>query len=106
MNGQQESDRTMYAENDHVIQDGAMEQNARACTQLNTSLLTSLTCCFDDPLTSDVVLKADDTSLHAHKIVLAAQSTLFKAMFQVTPSMLLLHSVHYPITTRRWVSSS
>lgn len=66
-----------------MLQEEAKKQNACSRTQSNTSLRTSFNCYFDDPVTGDVVLKAGDTSLHAHKIVLAAQSTLFKAMFQV-----------------------
>lgn len=66
-----------------MLQEDAKKQNACTCTQLNTSLLTSFDSFFNDSVTVNIVLKAGDTSLHAHKIVLAAQSTLFKAMFQV-----------------------
>ncbi len=38
---------------------------------------------FDDSSTSDIVVMAGEAKLHAHKIVLSAQSSLFKAMFQV-----------------------
>ena len=38
---------------------------------------------FDDPSTSDIVVKAGETKVHAHKIVLTAHSAFLKAMFQV-----------------------
>lgn len=44
---------------------------------------------FDDSSTSDIVVKAGETRIHAHKIVLAAHSTLFKAMFQVLRIVLI-----------------
>lgn len=56
------------------MQEDARKQNASTCMQLNTSLLTSFRACFDDPMTSDVIMNAGDTSLHAHKLVLASQS--------------------------------
>ena len=77
------------------MQEDAREQSAVRCMQLNTSLQTCFISFLDDPVTSDVLLKAEKTKLHVHKILLAAQSTLFKAMFQVKCSMLLLHSVCY-----------
>ena len=58
------------------------------CMQLNTSLQTSFVSFLDDPVTADVILKAGNTELHAHRIILAAQSALFKAMFQVKCSIL------------------
>lgn len=45
---------------------------------------------FDDPSSSDIVVKAGETRLHAHKIVLTAHSALFKAMFQVLHSCLFI----------------
>lgn len=46
----------------------------------------SVTKCFapfyDDPETSDILVKAGDKEIHAHKIILSAQSALFGAMFQ------------------------
>lgn len=74
------------------MQDDAKEQSAQTCMHLNTSLQTSFVAFLDDPVTADVILKAGKTKLHAHRIVLAAQSPLFKAMFQVKCSMLGLHS--------------
>ncbi len=38
---------------------------------------------FDDASTSDIVVMAGEAEIHAHKIVLSAHSSLFKAMFQV-----------------------
>ena len=38
---------------------------------------------YDDAHLSDVVLKAENTKIYAHKVVLASQSPAFKAMFQV-----------------------
>ncbi|KAA6422509.1 MAG: hypothetical protein FRX49_07684 [Trebouxia sp. A1-2] len=38
---------------------------------------------FDDPSTSDIVVMAGEAKIHAHKIILSAQSTFFKGMFQV-----------------------
>ncbi|DBA72900.1 TPA: Galactose oxidase, central domain [Trebouxia sp. C0005] len=37
---------------------------------------------FDDPSTSDIVVMAGEAKIHAHKIILSAQSTFFKGMFQ------------------------
>ncbi|DBA99209.1 TPA: hypothetical protein ACH3X3_011825 [Trebouxia sp. C0006] len=37
---------------------------------------------FDDSSTSDIVVMAGEAKIHAHKIFLSAQSSLFKAMFQ------------------------
>ena len=38
---------------------------------------------YDNANLSDVVLKAGETKICAHKVILAAQSPAFKAMFQV-----------------------
>lgn len=38
---------------------------------------------FGDASTSDVIVKAGEVKLHCHKIILIAQSALFRAMFQV-----------------------
>jgi len=38
---------------------------------------------FDNFQTSDIVVKAGEAKIHAHKVVLSAHSSLFKAMFQV-----------------------
>lgn len=46
---------------------------------------------FDDSTTSDIVVMAGEANIHPHKIVLSAQSSLFKAMFQVMVNMLHLH---------------
>lgn len=37
---------------------------------------------FDDASLSDIVVKAGEAKIHAHKIVLSAHSSTFKAMFQ------------------------
>ena len=39
---------------------------------------------YDNAAFSDVVLKARDTKMHAHKLVLAAHSASLQAMFQVS----------------------
>ena len=49
----------------------------------NPSLNCSFNEHYNDASLSDVILKAGDCQVHAHKIVLAVQSPLFKAMFQV-----------------------
>ena len=55
--------------------------------RVNPSLNCSLNCSFNehynDTSLSDVILKAGACQVHAHKIILAAQSPSFKAMFQV-----------------------
>ncbi|KAA6422451.1 MAG: hypothetical protein FRX49_07626 [Trebouxia sp. A1-2] len=38
---------------------------------------------FDNCSTSDIVIKAGEATIHAHKIVLSVHSSLFRAMFQV-----------------------
>lgn len=38
---------------------------------------------FNDASTSDITVKTGETKIHAHKIILIAQSAVFKAMFQV-----------------------
>ena len=38
---------------------------------------------FDDASLSDIVVKAGEAKIHAHKNVLSAHSSTFKAMFQV-----------------------
>ena len=78
------------AEDENLVQEAARQQSAHACTQLNTSLVTSISCGYGELATSDVTVRAGVTTLRAHKMVLAAQSTLFKAMFQVMSHMLLL----------------
>ena len=41
---------------------------------------------FNDAATCDVTVIADDIKISAHKVVLVAQSALFRAMFQVRPT--------------------
>ena len=55
----------------------------RANPSLNRSLNCSFNEHYNDTSLSDVILKAGDCQVHAHKIILAAQSPSFKAMFQV-----------------------
>jgi len=50
---------------------------------LNRSLSHSFTEHYNDTSLSDVIFKAGDCQVHAHKIILAAQSPSFEAMFQV-----------------------
>ncbi|KAL3161686.1 hypothetical protein ABBQ38_008785 [Trebouxia sp. C0009 RCD-2024] len=49
---------------------------------LGSALCNNLRALFDDPITSDVAITAGETTIHAHKLVLAAQSLSFNAMFQ------------------------
>lgn len=42
---------------------------------------------FDDASTCDVTVKGGATKIHAHKIVLIAQSAMFRAMFQVITAL-------------------
>ena len=42
---------------------------------------------FDDASTCDVIVKPGATKIHAHKIVLIAQSAMFRAMFQVITAL-------------------
>lgn len=49
----------------------------------NSALCCNIALLFDDPVSSDIAIKAGDTTIHAHKSILAAQSPTFKAMFQV-----------------------
>ena len=51
---------------------------------LNPYLMTCLVPYFDDPATADILVTAGDTRIYAHKILLSAQSAMFKAMFQVS----------------------
>lgn len=57
---------------------------AQTCDTLSSALCSNIALLFDDPATSDVVLTAGDTTVHAHKTILAAQSPTFRAMFQVS----------------------
>ena len=41
---------------------------------------------YNDPILSDVVLKAGETRIHAHRVVLSSHSPSFKAMFLVRHS--------------------
>ena len=59
----------------------------RVCDALSSALSSNIAALFDDPVSSDIVIKTGDTTVHAHKLVLAAQSPAFKAMFQVSPNM-------------------
>ena len=45
--------------------------------------LTTFSQHYNDPLLSDVILEADGLQIHVHRVVLAAQSASFKAMFEV-----------------------
>ena len=49
---------------------------------LTTALCKGINSIHQDDVLYDITLKAEDTTVHAHKIVLAAQSSCFKAMFQ------------------------
>ncbi len=66
--------------------------NHRSKPSLNRSLNCSFIEHYNDASLSDVILKAGDCHVHAHKIVLAAQSPSFKAMFQV--QLLVLIACH------------
>lgn len=57
--------------------------NHRSKPSLNRSFNCSFNEHYNDAALSDVTLKAGDCQVHAHRIVLAAQSPWFKAMFQV-----------------------
>ncbi len=59
------------------------EQHQNPSAVLNCSLNHSFADLYNNTLLSDVTLKAGDCQVHAHKIILAAQSPSFKAMFQV-----------------------
>ena len=54
---------------------------------------------YDNAAFSDVVLKARDTKMHAHKLVLAAHSASLQAMFQVTafPVWLFFFFLFWPL---------
>jgi len=59
------------------------------CSMDNTFKLQSTLCdgiktIYEDDQMSDVTIKAGDTVIHAHKVVLAAHSASFKAMFQAS----------------------
>lgn len=56
---------------------------AQVCETLSSALSCNIALLFDDPASSDVAIKAGDTTVHAHKTILAAQSPTFRAMFQV-----------------------
>ena len=51
---------------------------------LTSALCNSIADLFDDPLSSDVAIKAGDATVQAHKAILAVQLPSFKAMFQVS----------------------
>ena len=51
---------------------------------LTSAFCHSLANLFDNPLSSDVAIKAGETTVHAHKAILAVQSPTFKAMFEVS----------------------
>ena len=61
------------------------DQQTNSLPSLNRSLNHSFIDYYNDASLSDVILKAGDCQVHAHKIILAAQSSSFKAMFQVQP---------------------
>lgn len=51
---------------------------------LKHTVCSGIATLFDDAASSDIAIKARDTTVHAHKIILAAQSPYFRAMFQVS----------------------
>ena len=60
---------------------------------LTCAFCNSITGLFDDPLSSDVAIKAGDTTVHAHKPILVVLWPSFKAMFQVSAVHTGGHSV-------------
>lgn len=50
---------------------------------VHSALCTNIAALFDNPVSSDVAIKAGNTTVHAHKLILAAQSPALQAMFQV-----------------------
>lgn len=65
------------------------------------ALLRCFASSFDDETTSDIVLKAGETRVHAHKAILSAQSALFKAMFQVIISTSLNSTYAHPVPSSK-----
>lgn len=61
-----------------IVQDTTMAVNP----PLNPCLTTCLIPYLDDSATADILVTAGSTRIHAHKMLLSAQSALFKAMFQ------------------------
>ncbi len=59
------------------------DQHQNPSAVLNCSLNHSFADLYNNALLSDVILKAGEFHVHAHRIILAAQSSSFKAMFQV-----------------------
>ena len=53
-------------------------------TATNLSLCSGINTMLQDEQLCDIVLKAQETSICAHKVVLAAQSAYFKAMFEAS----------------------
>ena len=59
------------------------DQQQNLSAGLNCSLSHSFADLYNKALLSDVILKAGDCQVHAHRVILATQSPSFKAMFQV-----------------------
>jgi len=59
------------------------DQHQNPSAVLNCSLNHSFADLYNNALLSDVILKAGDCQVQAHRVILAAQSPSFKAMFQV-----------------------
>ena len=72
--------------------------SAQVHSILSSALCNSTAALFDDPVSSDVVVKAGDATVHAHKVVLAAQSLPFNAMLQVSP----MHAHHACTVTQTY----
>lgn len=51
---------------------------AKAGDAFHSALCRNIAALFDDPASSDVAIKAGDTTVHAHKLILAAQSPALK----------------------------
>ena len=74
----------VYTFHGYVLQIQADELPAQTFDTLSSALCSNIALLFDDPASSDVVLTAGDTTVHAHKTILAAQSPTFRAMFQAS----------------------
>ncbi|KAL0019763.1 hypothetical protein WJX79_003398 [Trebouxia sp. C0005] len=60
----------------------AADDNTRQATGASPSISNVFQSHFDDASTSDIIVKAGEVKIHAHKIVLIAHSALFRAIFQ------------------------
>lgn len=54
---------------------------------MQSALCNNIVLYFENQVSSDVIVKAGYTTVHAHKLILAAQSPFFRAMFQVDPML-------------------